>query len=253
MDDLAVGRVFRELRIRLGWPQREVARRAGVSQPAYSAIERGAIERVPVGKLRKVAAVLEVRLTLEPRWRGAALDRALSSRHAGMTEVVVRMLIDAGWDVRPEVSFNHWGERGVVDIVAWHPATQTLLLVELKTELVDINDLLTVTDRRRRIAASIAAPFGWDPARVAQWVVVASSRTNERRLADARSALRAAFPADGRAIAGWLANPTMALSALWFLPDIRGTSGRRSHAPRLRVRVGGPSVRYRAKTDDPHS
>ena len=75
MDDLAVGRLFREIRVRLGWPQKMVALRAGISEGAYSAIERGLLETVPLGKLRRVAAVLEVRMPLDPRWRGAAVDR----------------------------------------------------------------------------------------------------------------------------------------------------------------------------------
>ena len=204
MDDLAIGRVFRELRIRLGWPQWVVAAKASISPSAYSEIERGHIETIALGRLRRVAAVLEVRLVLEPRWRGAGLERALSSRHAAMTEAVSRLLVEAGWEVRPEVSFNHFGERGVVDLIAWHPASRTLLLVELKTEIVDVNDLLAVTDRRRRLAALIVGQFGWEPERVGQWVVVAEGRTNRRRVADHRTALRAAFPEDGRSIGGWL-------------------------------------------------
>ena len=46
MDDLAIGRVLRELRIRLGWPQRVVAAKARISASAYSEIERGHIESV---------------------------------------------------------------------------------------------------------------------------------------------------------------------------------------------------------------
>src|SRR5262245_5474665 len=120
VDDLAIGLVFRELRMRLGWPQREVARRAGISAGTYSEIERGMFERVALKKLRRVGAVLEVRLVIEPRWRGAALDQLFSSRHAAMSELVTRMLVEAGWEVRPEVSFNNFGERGVVDLVAWN-------------------------------------------------------------------------------------------------------------------------------------
>jgi transcriptional regulator with XRE-family HTH domain len=236
MDDLAIGRVFRELRIRLGWPQRVVASKAGVSRGSYSDIERGRIDRVKLSRLRNVASVLDVRLALEPRWRGAALDRVLSARHASMTEAVTRLLVEAGWEVRPEVSFNHFGERGVVDIVAWHAELRVLLLVELKTELVDPNNLLAVTDRRRRLAALIAAPFGWQPRVVAQWVVVAEGRTNQRRLAQHRAAFRAAFPDDGRSVAGWLARPTRPLSALWFLPDSDRVSVGHRRAPRLRVR-----------------
>lgn len=240
VEDLTFGRLLRELRVRLGWAQREVASQAGISQAAYSEIERGLLETVSLGKLRKVAAVLEVRLPLEPRWRGAAVDRVTASRHASMTEAVTRLLLEFGWEVRPEVSFNWYGERGVVDIVAWHAATRTLLLVELKTELVDPNDLLAVTDRRRRLATQIAEPFGWEPARVGQWVVVAESRTNQRRLAEHRASLRAAFPADGRSVAGWLRQPDRPVSALWFLTDSSPSSVRQRRAPRLRVRARPP-------------
>jgi len=246
VDDLAIGRLFREIRLRLDWPQKVVAARARISDGAYSAIERGLFDTVPLGKLRRVAAVLEVRLPLEPRWRGAAVDRILSSRHAQMTEAVARMLIDAGWEVRPEVSFSHYGERGVVDLVAWHAASRTILLIELKTELVDINDLLAVTDRRRRLAATIVEPFGWVPAAIASWVVVAEGRTNRRRLEKHRSAIRSAFPIDGRSIAGWLKRPEHPHFALWFLPNLSGTSLRPGPAPRHRVRRPDLNVDARA-------
>jgi len=130
----------------------------------------------------------------------------------------------------------------VVDIAAWRADLRVLLLVELKTELVDPNNLLAVTDRRRRLAASIVAPFGWQPLVVGQWVVVAESRTNHRRLAEHRSALRAAFPGDGRSVAGWLARPAGPQSSLWFLPDSNPASVRRRRAPQLRVRAAAPSV-----------
>jgi hypothetical protein len=193
------------------------------------------MDAVALGKLRSVAKIFEVRLVLEARWRGAELDRFVGSRHASMSEAVTRLLVDAGWEVRPEVSFNHFGERGVVDLVAWHPGTRTVLLIELKTELADINSLLGTTDRRRRLAQVIVGQFRWNPVRVAQWVVVAESRTNRRRLAEHRTLLRLAFPADGRSLAGWLAKPDSAVSALWFLPDSAGGSNRQRRAPTLRV------------------
>jgi transcriptional regulator with XRE-family HTH domain len=213
-----------------------VSDRAGISDSAYSEIERGHLDRTTLRSLRRVAEVLEVRLTLTATWRGAALDRVLSERHAAMTELVARFLIEAGWEIRPEVSFNHFGERGMVDLVAWHPKSRTLLLIELKTELVDINDLLAVADRRRRLAPHIARICGWDPVAVGQWVVVAAGRTNQRRLADHRIALRAAFPDDGRSVGGWLANPAGRLDALSFLPDSTASRARRALAPRHRIR-----------------
>ncbi len=179
---------------------------------------------------------------VEPRWRGGSLDRVLAQRHADMSEAVARILREAGWDVRPEVSFNHFGERGIVDLVAWHPGLRAILLVELKTEFVDVNELLGVTDRRRRLARVIARSLAWDPVVVGQWVVLAEGRTNRRRLAEHRTVIRAAFPADGRSIAGWLARPVANASALWFLPDSREGGVRRSRTSRQRVRRPKPSV-----------
>jgi len=243
VDDLALGRLFREIRIRVNWSQADVAAKAKVSRSRYSDIERGMLEGVSLGKLRRVAAVLEVRLPLVPRWRGAEVDRLLATRHAAMAERVTKLLLERGWDVRAEVSFNWFGERGVVDLVAWHAASRTLLLVELKTELVDANELLGVTDRRRRLAPKIAEPFGWVPNAVADWVVVADSRTNRRRLAAVRTLVRSSIPSDGRAIARWLRHPVGPMSALSFLTDSDGAGISRRCAPRLRVRGSGTSVR----------
>ena len=242
MDDLAIGRVFRRLRHRLGWRQQDVSEQAGISVSLYSMIERGHLDQVTLGRLRKVATVLEVQLPLEARWRGGALDRVLSQRHADMSEAVAQMLATAGWEVRPEVSFNHFGERGIVDLVAWQPGHRALLLIELKTELVDINDLLGVTDRRRRLATVIAHSLGWVPSVIGQMVVLADGRTNRRRVADHRTVLRAAFPVDGRSVPAWLARPSTPVSALWFLPDSAGAGDRRSRAPRHRVRPPKLSV-----------
>lgn len=224
MDDIGIGRLFRQLRLRLGWRQSDVADRAQVARSVYSDAERGHIDQLTVATLRRIAAALEVRLLIEPSWRGGRIERVLSGRHAVMAERVTAMLIDAGWEVRPEASFNNFGERGVVDLVAWRADCRTLLLIEIKTELVSVSDLLTVTDRRKRLADVIARDRGWKPAVVAQWVVLAAGRTNQRRVAEHRSLLRAAFPTDGRSTSGWLRSPTTPLDALWFLPDVAGGS-----------------------------
>ena len=233
MDGLVIGRLFRRIRLRLGWRQEDVATRGGISRSFYSLIERGQIDGVSLGTLRGVARVREVRLTVEASWRGGQIERVLSGRHAAMAERVTAILVAAGFEVRPEASFNHFGERGVVDLVAWHPKNQMLLLVEIKTELVDVSDLLTVTDRRRRLAGVIARERSWVPKAVSQWVVLDNGRTNHRRVAEHQALLRAAFPADGRSIAKWLGDPREPLDALFFLPDaIASSAGHRARGPR---------------------
>lgn len=235
MDDLGLGRLFRSLRLRLGWRQVDVARKAGISRSVYSDAERGHVDQLTVATLRRIASVLEVRLVIEPSWRGGRIERVIAGRHATMQERLTAMLVAVGWEVRPEASFSHFGERGVVDLVAWHPGRRTLLLVEIKTELVDPSGLLMVADRRRRLAGVIASERGWPPAVVAQWLVLADGRTNHRRVAEHRALLRAAFPADGRSISGWLVDPSTAINALWFLPDVAGGSTGRGAAGPNRV------------------
>ena len=234
MDALELGRVVRRVRHRLGWRQVDVARRAAVSPSTVSLIERGGRE-VSFQTLRRVGRPLELRIDLVVRWRGGELGHLLAAGHSQMADAVTRRLASAGWEVRPEVSFSHFGERGVVDLVAWQRDRQAVLLVELKTELVDIGDLLATMDRRRRLAAVIAAPFGWEPAVVASWVVLAETRTNHRRLAEHAAVLRAAFPDDGRSIAGWLREPFASAAALWFLPN--GDEGRLGPRPAPRKRI----------------
>lgn len=232
MDDIGIGRLFRSLRLRLGWRQVDVADRAGVARSVYSDAERGHIDQLTTRTLRRIAGVLEVRLTIEPSWRGGRIERVLSNRHAAMAERLTAMLVATGWEVRPEASFSHFGERGVVDLVAWHAESRTLLLIEIKTELVDVPGLLAVTDRRRRLAEVIASEREWKPAVVAQWVVLEDGRTNHRRVAEHRTLLRAAFPADGRKVTTWLQKPSGPLDALWFLPDVAGGStGRGAQGP----------------------
>ena len=46
-----------------------------------------------------------------------------------MHEIVARYFLGLpAWIVEPEVSFSIYGERGVIDILAWHPTSRILLL-----------------------------------------------------------------------------------------------------------------------------
>ena len=243
MDDIRFGSVVRRLRIRAGLRQRDLAAICGVSTSTISRIERGHLASASVATLRRVAAALEIRLDLVPRWRGGDLDRLLNSRHSALHEAVARDLAHrAGWVFRPEVSFAIWGERGVVDIMAFHPERQALLVIELKTEVVDMNELVGTLDRKARLAIEIAATVGWSVPRgttVSAWVIVAPGRTNRRRVHAHKAMLRAAFPLDGRSVAGWLARPDRAVRGLSFWPDSHArtpgsgpTAVRRVQAPR---------------------
>jgi hypothetical protein len=145
-----------------------------------------------------------------------------------------------GWVSAPEVSFSIYGERGVIDALAYHEPTGCLLVVELKTLIVDVNDLMATMDRRRRLASRIARDRGWNARSVSGWVIVADSRTNRRRLATHATVLRTAFPADGRRMRGFLRSPSGSVTALSFLPvDLATDSGRGRGPVRKRVTLAG--------------
>lgn len=193
-----------------------------MSRWTVARIERGQLEGVSLATLRSVARSLEITVEIAVRWQGAELDRVLGAGHDALREAVVRLLTDAGgWELAAEVTFSMWGERGVIDLLAWHAACRALLVVEVKTEIVDVGRLVAQVDRYRRLAPEIVRTRSWHPARVAAWVAVTDTRTNRRRMADHRGVLRAAFPDDGRGVRGWLGSPDRVLSALTFLPDER--------------------------------
>ena len=218
MSDVRVGTRFRAVRRRLGLRQSDVAMRARVSPTLVSRIERGQLGNVSLERMRRVAEVLEIRLELDATWRGGELERLVNARHAAMHDVALHLFESlTGWEAAPEVSFAIYRERGVIDILAWHAATRTLLIVELKTELVDPQGLVGTMDRRRRLAHEIAGRRGWRPLHVGVWVALADTSTNRRHVARHRRLLRAAFPVQGRAMRRWLRNPNGPIAALSFL------------------------------------
>lgn len=247
MEDVRFGAAVRGVRIRAWLRQADLARMVGVSASTISRIERGHLDELSLGTVRLVAKRLEIRVELLARWRAGELDRLLNARHSAMHEVLARLFDDLpDWVAAPEVSFAVYGERGVIDILTWHPGLRALLVIEIKTDIVDVQDLVGSVDRKRRLAAVVAKERGWAPESVSVWVVVEEGRANRRRVEAHRSMLRRAFSADGRAIRTWLRRPTGSITALSFLSNYRPGTAMRAMPPRQRVRRPRASVDRRA-------
>lgn len=251
VEDQRAGAALRALRLRRNWRQSDVAARARVSASTVSRLERGHPEKLSLATIRAVGAALDLRFDLVPRWRGGDLDRLLNARHSAMHEAVARMFGQMpAWSVAAEVSFAVYAERGVVDVLAWHAGARVLLVVELKTELVDVQEVLGTLDRKRRLAPVIGRERGWVPAQVGTWLLLAESTTNRDRVRAHGAVLRGACPAGGLEIRRWLAAPAGPIRALSFLaapqqaggsprPGLRDGHGRNAMSPfasRKRVR-----------------
>lgn len=183
-------------------------------------MERGHCGTLSVLAIRSVAAAVDARVELDLRWRGGQLDRLLDERHAALQETVARRLVTTGaWQFVAEASFSEYGERGSIDIFAWHPQRKALLVVELKTEMGDQQALLATIDRKRRLAPKLARDRGWTPVGdLGSWLVFEERGGNRRQVARHLTVLRNAFPHQGRDVAGWLADPVGPIRALSFLP-----------------------------------
>lgn len=241
MDGRRIGRMVRALRHRLGWRQVDLADRAGVSQSLVSLIERGRIEAVAVGKLVAVLRALDADLVLLARWRGGDLDRLLDEAHAGLVGLAAGLLAEAGWTTQVEVTYSIDRERGSIDLLGWYPHTATLVVVEVKSELVSIEETLRRHDAKARLAARIAADrFGWRPHAVARLLVLPEGTTPRRRVARHDAVLRRAYPLRGLEARAWLASPGSADASLVFLssPDTNTARGRRGSPTRKRIRRG---------------
>ncbi len=241
VQDIAFGSRVRSVRVRLGLRQADVAARARVSSMTVSRIERGHLEALSVGTIRSVASVLEIRADFLPRWRGGDLDRLINASHARLAQACVRRIRGtSGWEVRPEVSFSIYGERGIVDLLAWHSERRALLVIELKTAIVDVGELLGTIDRKSRLAREVAARFDWTADSTSVALVIADGRTNRRRVADHVEVFRSALPDDGRRLAAWLRRPVGSVAGLMFLPDEHPRSLGQRIATRQRVRRPRP-------------
>lgn len=243
MDDQRIGASLRSLRLRRRLRQAEVSVGAGIPRRVAMQIEGGQLDRVRFGDIRAYARALGARFDGSVLWQGADLDRMLNRGHARLHEAMATWLAVVGdWLIIPEVSFAYRGDRGVIDIVAWHAASRTILIIELKTRIVDVNDLMATMDVRGRVALRIANDRGWDPVAIGLWVVVAPARTNGRILAEHATVLRAKFPGDGRTMRRWLTNPSGSVAALSFMPQVHlGNLGRDATTPR-RIRRSRSSV-----------
>lgn len=238
VDDVAIGRMLRSIRVRPGLRQSDVARRAEVSQQLVSDLELGAVERVALSSTRRIARALGAEVVVSVRWRGADIDRLRDEGHATLVGEVARRLAAGGWLVATEVTYSRFGERGSYDLLAFHPERRTLLVVEVKTELVSAEETLRRLDAKVRLAPVVARErFGWDAAGVARLLAMEATSTNRRRVARHAPVFGRAFPCRGRDAAAFLRAPDgSAPSLLLFLSSTIGTGGIHRSSTVRRVR-----------------
>jgi transcriptional regulator with XRE-family HTH domain len=189
----AIAAAVRDGRAAIGWSRDELARRAGVASGTVTMIERCQVNWTVDGAGAVVAAL---GVTLDLRFQLAlAIPRQRDAAHARCVAYVQRRLERDGWIVRREVEIAHGPSHGWIDLLAFHPATRRLLVIEVKTELVDVGVVERALGWYRRAAEGLAREFGWRPASVGSWSLLLATDANDRRIRENAEALAQSFPA----------------------------------------------------------
>lgn len=185
-----------------------------------------------------MAEAVDATLVVEVRWHGADLDRLVDRDHAAMQAGAAERLGRAGWLAQPEVSFNHYGDRGRCDLLAWHPATRTMLVVEVKTRIGNVQETLGRLDVKTRLGWHLAEQVGWGrPALVIPAFVLRADRST-RRVLQRHEAIFRRYGMRGRSAGAWLRAPVATSGLILF----EGTDSHDSSViGRRRVRMTPPA------------
>jgi hypothetical protein len=246
MDGVRLGSDVRLLRRRRGWSQVRLAAEARVPRWVISSIEVGRADRIPMWRLGAVVNAVGGYLSVRVQFHGEGLDRLRDRRHAELVDIVVGRLRADGWQVATEVSFNVFGERGSIDVLAFHPATGALLVIEVKSVVPDVGGMLMTLDRKVRHAPEIARrQLGWHSAAASRILVLPDDRTARRRIVEHAETFTVALPERNVAINRWLRLPAGTIAGVLFLPSARHADKRRTPTASARCRALGSRSRER--------
>lgn len=194
-----VAETVRTARLNANWTQRELSRRSRVSQAHISRIEQGQVVDLRVAVLDRLFEVLGVRY-----WLGTELPHVARPQsdfvHARCSAYVSRRLAASGWLVEREVEIGGDRSRGWIDILAFHPASGMLLVIEVKTEVQDLGAIERSLSWYRREAHRAARRLGWHTKSIGSALVILQSRVNDDRAVASGEAFASGFPARAAAL-----------------------------------------------------
>ena len=236
------GRICRENRLGLDISQRGLASASGISRSYLANIELGTANPT-LEAVERLGAALGIEFDLVNRLQARLAEpRQRDFVHARCSVYVDRRLRRSGWSTAREVAIEDGRYRGWVDLVAYHAALATILVIEVKTRIDDVGAIERQLSWYRRSAGDVGRRFGWRAQRVEAWLLVLASDEVDRAIQMNRDLLRQSFPrragdmlaiVDGNGRAGaprgiGLVDPRSRRRA-WILKA--RTDGRRADAP----------------------
>jgi hypothetical protein len=170
--------------------------------------------------MRAILEQLDAEVGYEVRWRVGALDRLLDERHARLVGLATQLLVGAGWEVIPELTYSTYGERGSIDLLGWSAASRHLIVVEVKTELVSVEATLRKLDEKVRLAPAVARErLGWQAELVSRLLILPGDNTSRRRTLRHAAVLDRALPDRSGDVRAWLRQPARSIAGILFVDD----------------------------------
>lgn len=172
------GAAVRAARRRRGLTQASLARRAGVSRQAISALE---LARLPAAQIRDLVAMtvaLGVPLRLEvgrdPR------ETTVDAGHLAIQELLLRLGRDGGYDGTFELPIRAVDPRHSIDVLLRDRRRRRLVVCEAWNSVSDLGAAIRSFDRKLAAARELALGRGDpEPAVHGLWVVRATRRNRE--------------------------------------------------------------------------
>ena len=197
---------------------------AGVPVRDVSAIETGRASEVRLGRIRAVFGAVDGTARLSTWWHGAAADRLLDERHAGLVESALRVLRHRGWETAAEVNFSEFGERGSVDILAGYRPTLAVAVGEVKGSVGSMEEMHRMLDVKERLAPGLwRERFGCHPRILGRVLILPEDRSIRRIVERHAATMATVYPARSREVRAWLQHPDRPLRGIWFLSDLPNT------------------------------
>ena len=197
-----VGEAVRSIRTGIGWTQRELGRRARMSQAMVCAVENGQVDDLAFSRAQRMLEAMGARLVITvdaPYLRDR--ERQLDPAHARCSAHVVGRLRRAGWGVATEVEVGGDRSRGWIDVLAFHPSIAWLLVIEIKTEIRDLGAIERGLGWYEREAIIAARRFGWQPERSLGCLLLLATDASEVRARANAEPLAQGFPIRARELA----------------------------------------------------
>lgn len=192
------GQQIRAARRRRGWIQKELGRRAELSQQTVSQLERGDGATLSLAAWKRVCLVVGVRF--EIKLGRDSLELPADAGHLAIQEFMLRLGRATGYDRTFELPTKSSDPSRSTDVGLVNHSKRRLVRIECVNTFGDIGAAVRSSDRKQREAEGLAIALGHGaPYTVHEVWVVRDTRRNRALVSRYPEIFAARFPAPSRA------------------------------------------------------